>query len=159
MKTLNGKAIYSPKGAAGEYAQYACNFYNGCSNNCSYCYLKKGVLKKTLGGNHTTLKKCFKDEDHALAIFEKELVTNKEALQKHGIFFSFTTDPMLPETIDLTWSAMAKCIDNGISVKILTKRTDWVTWQRLEIYTNEGCRDLKKEDRKKNRFWIHPDRP
>lgn len=35
-KLLNGKAIYSPKGKAGEYAKYACNFYVGCSNDCDY---------------------------------------------------------------------------------------------------------------------------
>ena len=48
------------------------------------------------------MKKCFKNEEHALTIFCKEAYQNKEALQKHGLFFSFTTDPMLPETIELT---------------------------------------------------------
>jgi DNA repair photolyase len=45
-----GKAIYNPSGKAGEYSYWACNFFKGCSNGCEYCYLKKGVLKKTLGG-------------------------------------------------------------------------------------------------------------
>ena len=31
------KLIYKPKGAAGEYAKYAVNFFNGCSNECAYC--------------------------------------------------------------------------------------------------------------------------
>ena len=35
---FNGKAIYNPKGKAGEYAPWACNFYTGCSNDCEYCY-------------------------------------------------------------------------------------------------------------------------
>ena len=76
MKRINGKAIYSPKGKAGEYAEYACNFYVGCSNGCEYCYCKKGILAATMGGNSPTLKKCFKDEYHALEVFEKELKTN-----------------------------------------------------------------------------------
>lgn len=29
------KAIYKPKGKAGEYAMYACNFYNGCCFACN----------------------------------------------------------------------------------------------------------------------------
>ncbi|KAA6320448.1 hypothetical protein EZS27_029784 [termite gut metagenome] len=38
-KPFNGKAIYNPSGKAGEYSYWACNFYNGCSNGCTYCYL------------------------------------------------------------------------------------------------------------------------
>ena len=37
------------------------------------------------------LKKCFKDEVHALEIFENELKANLPELQKHGLFFTFTT--------------------------------------------------------------------
>lgn len=125
-KTLKGKTIYEPKGKAGEYAKYACNFYNGCSNGCNYCYLKKGVLSKTLGGDFPTLKKCFKDESHALEIFEKELKANLQELQNHGLFFSFTTDPMLPETINLTLRAMQLCCFSDIPIKILTKCVDFV---------------------------------
>jgi hypothetical protein len=73
-----------------------------------------------------TLKKCFKDENHALEVFEKELKANLPELQKHGLFFSFTTDPMLPETITLTWKAVSICFQNNVPVKILTKRTDFL---------------------------------
>lgn len=125
MKEFNGKAIYKPKGKAGEYAEWACNFYNGCSNGCEYCYLKKGVLAHVMGGDKPTLKKCFKDEAEALKVFEKELKANLQELQKHGLFFSFTTDPMLPETKDLTINAIHLCCGNGVPVKILTKRTDF----------------------------------
>lgn len=124
-KSFSGKAIYKPKGKAGEYSEWACNFYNGCSNGCEYCYCKKGILAKTMGGDVPTLKKSFKNEAHALEIFEKELLQNKEELQKHSLFFSFSTDPMLPETIDLTIKAIAVAVKHGVKVKILTKMADF----------------------------------
>lgn len=123
---MSNYAIYQPKGAAKEYAEWACNFYVGCSNNCSYCYLKKGIGAKVLGGCKPELKKCFKDEGHAFDIFEKEVISNKFELQQHGLFFSFTTDPMLPETIQLTLDAIEFCYFKYIPVKILTKCTGWV---------------------------------
>jgi DNA repair photolyase len=126
MKTFKGKAIYHPAGKAAEYAKYACNFYVGCSNQCEYCYLRKGIGKATLGGAKPTLKKCFKDESDALRVFEKELKYNLPELREHGLFFSFTTDPMLFETKYLTLSAMNLCNDFDIPVKILTKRADWI---------------------------------
>ena len=126
-KQFNGDAIYNPSGKAGEYSYWACNFYVGCSNGCKYCYCKKGVLKKTMGGDNPTLKKCFKDENHALEVFEKELLQNLPELQKHGLFFSFTTDPLLPETAGLTCDAMTLCLRNSIPMKILTKKASWIT--------------------------------
>jgi DNA repair photolyase len=126
MKNFIGKAIYNPSGKAGEYSYWACNFYNGCSNGCTYCYLKKGVLAHTLGGDKPTLKKCFKDEANALEIFEKELKANLPELKKCGLFFSFTTDPLLKETCSLTYSAMSICLDNNVPIKTLTKRAEFI---------------------------------
>jgi DNA repair photolyase len=122
---FKGKAIYNPSGKAGEYSYWACNFYVGCSNECTYCYLKKGRGAKILGGNKPTLKKCFKNEDHAIEVFKKELNNNIDELKKHGLFFSFSTDPCLPETINLTYEATRICQYNDVPVKILTKRTDF----------------------------------
>lgn len=119
--SYKGKAIYQPKGKAGEYSYWACNFYVGCSNGCTYCYLKKGRGAKILGGCEPKLKSCFKSEEHALEVFEKELKGNLKELQKHGLFFSFTTDPMLYKTSVLTAIATTKCLINSIPVKILTK--------------------------------------
>ena len=135
MKTFKGKAIYNPSGKAAEYSQWACNFYTGCSNNCQYCYCKRGVMSSTWSTT-PKLKACFKDEKHALEVFEKELRANLPELQKHGLFFSFTTDPFLPETIELTGAAVNICVFNDIPVKILTKRADWVktllkTWEKI----------------------------
>ncbi len=121
MKEFKGKAIYNPSGKAGEYSYWACNFYVGCSNGCTYCFLKKGIGKATLGGDIPTLKKCFKNESDALSIFEKELKANLTELQEHGLFFSFTTDPLLSDCSDLTWEAVMIAMENDVPVKILTK--------------------------------------
>lgn len=126
MKRFNGKAIYNPSGKAGEYSYWACNFFVGCSNGCTYCYCKKGILAGVMGQDKPQLKKCFKDEDQALKVFEKELIQNLPELQKHGVFFTFTSDPMLPETKNLTKRACSKCVRNGVPIKILTKRTEFV---------------------------------
>ena len=125
-KTFKGKAIYNPAGRAGEYSYWACNFYKGCSNGCTYCYLKKGVLNHCLGGNEPELKACFKYPDHAIEVFQNELIDNRAELQKHGLFFTFTSDPFLEKTIDLTVRAIDICMANKVPVKLLTKRADWI---------------------------------
>lgn len=120
---FKGKAIYNPSGKAGEYSYWACNFYVGCSNECTYCYLKKGRGAKILGGNKPELKKCFKDEVHAFEVFEKELRKNINDIKKHGLFFSFSTDPMIEETYGLTVQAIRLCNSLDVPVKVLTKES------------------------------------
>lgn len=122
MKPFNGKAIYNPSGKAGEYSYWACNFYTGCSNNCDYCYCKRGVLSSTWS-DKPKLKKCFKDEEHALAVFERELLANIDGLRRYGLFFTFTSDPMIEGTYRLTYKACDIALEHGIPVKILTKST------------------------------------
>lgn len=120
-KEFKGRVIYNPSGKAGEYSYWAANFYVGCSNGCTYCYLKKGRGAKVLGGNKPELKKSLKSYDTALDIFKAELLTNKDELQKHGLFFSFTTDPLLSETIGLTTAAVEFGQLHNVPVKILSK--------------------------------------
>ena len=112
---INGKALYTPKGAAREYA---------CPHNCSYCYLKRGVLSKQLGGTDVQLKKCFANEDDALMKFKNECDKYIDYLRVVGIFFSFSTDPMLKETSTLTMKAAMIAINLDIPVMILTKCAD-----------------------------------
>lgn len=121
----HGKAIYQPNGKAGEYSGWACNFYNGCSNQCSYCYLQKGRNAKIYTPT-PTLQKAFKDEDDAVEQFGKEVLRNLPELMKHGLFFCFTTDPLLPETMGLTAKAVRICMENDVNVRLLTKRADFV---------------------------------
>ena len=122
---FNGRAIYNPKGKAGEYAPWACNFYNGCSNDCEYCYCKRGFMSHNWD-NSPHLKKCFKDERKALEIFEKELHQNLEALKASSIFFTFSSDPLLPEVKNTYYAAAACALSNGVPVQFLTKRADFV---------------------------------
>ena len=128
---INGKAIYTTKGAAREYGRIGCNFYTGCPHGCEYCYLKRGAPSAQLGGNVAVLKKCFKDEDDALEVFCKEGRKHIEALRRHGIFFSFSTDPMIPETRELTLSALNFTMYNRIHAKVLTKNADFIDCNRF----------------------------
>ena len=138
MKTFNGKAIYCPKGKAAEYSQWACNFYVGCSNGCTYCYCKKGILKAVMGMDKPQLKKCFKDEEHAKEIFDKEMEKNFDEIRKHGLFLSFTTDPFLKETFELTMHAINICVQNHIPIKLLTKSNPF------DFYDFTKCSDWHK---------------
>lgn len=126
MKTINGKALYTPKGAAREYAAVGCNFYTGCPHNCSYCYLKRGAPSKQLGGTEVSLKKCFKNEAHAKEILEKELDANLEYLQNVGIFLSFTTDPLIKETRSMTSIAITEALIRDVPVMLLTKDATFI---------------------------------
>ena len=148
------KAIYMPKGKAGEYAKYACNFYVGCSNDCDYCYCKRGLLGHAMGAPVPTIKKCFKNEEHAVYIFLREMHAHIEEYRKHGIFFTFTSDPLLPETKALTYCAIEGAVRNGVPVKILTKRADFLyddmmlrltSWSNLIAigFTLTGCDELE----------------
>lgn len=123
---INGKALYAPKGAAREYGRVGCNFYTGCPHECEYCYLKRGAPSKQLGGTEARLKKCFKDEEDAKLVFIREMYRYHEYLRQTGIFFSFTTDPMIPETRELTRFAVSFANMHGVPVKILTKDASWI---------------------------------
>ena len=118
---INGKVIYTPKGAALEYGRVGANFYTGCPHNCEYCYLKRGIIGKALGGTEVNLKKTLKDPDTAFAIFEREVARHLDECRKHGIFFSFTCDPLIMETRCLTLRAIYHCVENGIPVWLLAK--------------------------------------
>lgn len=120
------KAIYKPKGKAGEYAEWACNLYVGCSNNCSYCYCKRGVLAHAMGAPEATLKKCFKDEGDALHTFERELDKNLEELKQSSLFFTFSSDPLIQETRAVTLACVRHAVRRGVKCQLLTKNADFI---------------------------------
>jgi len=126
--------IYKPKGKAGEYGAWACNLYNGCSNRCTYCYNRHGPAKNVLGGdvprlkmsvaengeNHVTMSMT--PEQRALWRFKNEIEKYREQIMADGneLFFSFVSDPCLPETISLNASCMRLTAQYGINVRVLT---------------------------------------
>lgn len=121
------KAIYQPKGRAREYSPWACNLYIGCPNNCTYCFNKRGVLGSIMGGPNAVLKKCFKDEEDAYLTFVSELSKyRKDILRDGGLLFSFTSDPCLPKTKDLTFRCVAYAVLQEVPCLVLTKRADWI---------------------------------
>lgn len=126
---FNGKALYNPQGRSGEYSQWAINFFNGCTGGCEYCYNKRFPV---LSASKPTLKACFKDEQDALEMAEKEIMQNKwDIIREGGVFLSFVSDPMSPETIMATMGIIQFCSAmvqdyQAIPVSILTKRADFV---------------------------------
>ena len=124
-KKFKGKALYQPSGKAAEYSPWAVNFYTGCSNDCDYCYCTRGVMSH-VWDNKPHLKKCFRSQEHALRTFCQEVGQNLDELRKKGILFSFTTDPLLPETRAMTFASMVSANYLKVPVKVLTKRADFL---------------------------------
>lgn len=124
---MTNHAIYQSKGSAAEYAKWACNFVVGCPILCQYCFNKTGRFKGVLGGEVQTLKKCFKDEKHALDVFENELSFNIVELQKHGLFFTFTSDPFAEPFRNLHSAAWGIAVHKyDVNVTVLTKMAGWI---------------------------------
>ena len=142
-KIINGKALYTPKGAAMEYGRIGCNFYTGCPHECEYCYLKRGITGKALGGTKVRLKKCFKDEADAARILMNELDKHLEQCQRYGIFLSFTTDPMVEETRRLTMRSITESVWRDIPVYVLTKCSTFIYDDSVMAYLeNIPYRDI-----------------
>ena len=131
---INGKALYSTKGAAREYGRIGCNFYVGCPHGCTYCYLKRGAPSKYLGGTEVKLKKCFKNEEHAAKVFFEELVKWWQPCMDHGIFLSFTTDPLIEKTLSLTGFVIREASLRNIPVYVLTKNATFIDNEVFRYY-------------------------
>ncbi len=144
-KTLDGVCLYTPQGAAREYAAVGCNFYRGCPYQCKYCYNRKGLTAGVMGVDHAVLESKFTNpkyrrkkyrnyspKDYAFMAFVEELEKEVDYLRQTGIFYSFSTDPMCLECAWLTCKTSLYAISRGVPVRILTKNTYWpqdVVWQ------------------------------
>ena len=138
-KVLNGSCLYTPGGAAREYAAVGCNFYRGCPYQCRYCYNRHGMTAKVMGVDHAVLVDKFTSlssrpkkyreltsEEYAFTRFQQEVFKWQDYLRKTGIFFSFSTDPLCADTFSLTWQCVRYATkEYGIPVKILTKNADF----------------------------------
>lgn len=134
MEKKRGKLIYQPSGAAAEYAKWACNLYNGCSNRCEYCYNRHSQGAKLLGKDEPTIKGGM-SEAYAYELFLQELDKFKEdMIRDGGLFFNFVSDPCIPETMELNFCCIEMCVFNRVPVVLLTKNADWIysaLWQGL----------------------------
>jgi DNA repair photolyase len=127
--------VYREK--AGRRSPWTCNFFIGCSNGCTYCCCS--YILKHNWDTKVKLIKHFQNEDHALKIFKEEVIENLDSLRSRGrLFFSLTTDAMLPETKQLTYGAMKICHDLDVPFKVLTKCTQWVNDKFIEEFEISG---------------------
>ena len=116
------KILSRPKGNAEEYGRWSVNPYLGCPNDCAYCYLKKGPGAKVLGGDKPTLKSGVVSEEHAYHLAMAEIIENREQIIRDGgLFMTFTSDPCIPETCELTFKIAADAMALEIPVTLLTK--------------------------------------
>lgn len=69
---VKGALIYQPQGAAGEYAKWAINLYHGCSNGCTYCYNRRGVLSHIFGDKPELAAPIVKARDKNINRYMKE---------------------------------------------------------------------------------------
>lgn len=109
------KPIYKPKGAAGEYGDYAINIYTGCPHRCYYCFAPQ-VLHRDRETFHSFVKPR---KDIVLELrrqLEREQITGKL------IHLCFVCDPY-PTGYDTTATreVIQTLKDYGNHVQILTK--------------------------------------
>ena len=108
--------IYEPRGKAAEYSPLAMNIYKGCSHGCVYCYAPAATYKKRefFHANPVPRNNFFQELGKDIIKFRGD---------KRPVLLCFTTDPYQPieETAKLTRISIKRLIENGNSVKVLTK--------------------------------------
>jgi|WetSurMetagenome_2_1015567.scaffolds.fasta_scaffold01420_18 DNA repair photolyase len=110
--------IYSPKGRAKEYGEYALNLYETCPHSCTYCSCP-GTLRKS----PAEFFRPARAKKYALDRLCKDLETEKYMGKE--IFLHFIGDPF-PSKIacnsdDVTATALALLYEKKCLVSILTK--------------------------------------
>lgn len=109
------KPIYKPKGAAGEYGDYAINIYTGCPHRCTYCYVP-AVLHMTREQFHSRVEPRAGIAEAVRKQIEREQIYEKQ------IFLCFACDPY-PFGYDasVTREVIQVIKESGNHIKILTK--------------------------------------
>lgn len=145
------KILSRPQGNAEEYGRWAVNPYKGCSHNCAYCYLKKGVWANGLGGNTAELKSGVVSQEHAFYLAMTEIYANhEEIIRDGGLFMTFTSDPCTKETQEVFFRiAIESARELGIPVMFLTKSADFINYWR---YTDIANGALDNNGRIKSRL-------
>ena len=122
------RPIYTPKGKAKEYGDYAINIYTGCPHRCYYCFAPS-ILRKEKETFHSRIE----PRDNIVEAVKKQLQSEK--ITDKLIHLCFTCDPY-PNGYDSTSTReIIQAIKNsGNHVQILTK--------------TEGSRDFDLLDEK-----------
>lgn len=86
---VKGTLIYQPQGAAGEYAKWAINLYHGCSNGCTYCYNRRGVLSHVFGDKPELAAPIIKLREKLLHEYMKERgIAARENIYESTVFMN-----------------------------------------------------------------------
>ena len=86
---VKGALIYQPQGAAGEYAKWAINLYHGCSNGCTYCYNRRGVLSHVFGDKPELAAPIIKLREKLLNMYMKDRgITARENIYPSAVFWN-----------------------------------------------------------------------
>lgn len=114
-EVIDMKPIYTPKGKAKEYGDYAINIYTGCPHRCYYCFAPS-VLRRDRETFHTCVAPREGIVDAVAKQLEREQITGKT------IHLCFTCDPY-PTGYDTTATReVIKLLKAaGNHVQILTK--------------------------------------
>ena len=116
------KPIYTPKGRAKEYGDYAINIYTGCPHRCYYCFAPN-VLHKTREEFHSHV-----EPRKGIVEAVKKQVAD-ENIKDKLIHLCFTCDPYPIEHDSIITRDIIKLLKNaGNHVQILTK--NGITAQR-----------------------------
>lgn len=120
------KPIYKPKGAAGEYGEYALNIYTGCPHSCFYCYVPS-VLHKDRSEFHSVIEPRKNIVEETRKQLEREKLTDKT------IHLCFTCDPYPTGCDTSTTREIIKLLkEYGNHVQILTKSRECKDFDLLD---------------------------
>jgi len=111
--------LYKPKGKALDTARavlecddvYVCNVAKGCTNQCSYCWLKEFPYFMENG----------KMEFPKKSPFEYVWKQIEKGLKPEGVFLSFLTDPFLNMNYDKTIKLLDFLLNQGMKCATLSK--------------------------------------
>lgn len=143
------RAIYTPRGAAREYAPLAVNLFTGCGHGCLYCYAAELDLKR----GRTASKEAWHAMVRARPGIIQALERDAKALaNRQGLFdpppgpvlLCFTCDPyQLDAALNhVTWQALEILTGAGLGVKLLSKAG------------RAACRNLELLSRYARRHWF-----
>jgi DNA repair photolyase len=115
------KAIYRPRGRAGEYSPLAINLYTGCYHSCEYCYVPRclRIEKNKFHSQIYPRKDIIEKIEHDAKLLA-------EAGCRDEILLCFTCDPYTPEVqsdpYNMTTRKTIEILsENGLLFQILSK--------------------------------------